>query len=66
MRRKGQNPEALYAYGLYLSSTDRDASALKVLEQLPRERWSDPMRELGTRLQRNLLVARAQSLRDAG
>ena len=66
MRRQGQNPEALYAYGLYLSSTDRDASALKVLEQLPRERWSDPMRELGTRLQRNLLVARAQSLRDAG
>ena len=66
IRRQGQNPEALYAYALYLSGTDRDASALSVLEQLPKTQWTDSMRELDTRLQRNVLVARADSLRAAG
>ena len=66
MARQGQNPEALYAYGLYLSSTGRDASALSTLERLPKAQWSDSMRELGARLQRNVLVARAESLRAAG
>ncbi|MBP3861131.1 MAG: cellulose biosynthesis protein BcsC [Pseudomonas sp.] len=66
MTRQGRNPEALYAYALYLSSTERDASALSVLEQLPKAQWSDSMRELDTRLQRNVLVARAESLRAAG
>ncbi|MES2869742.1 MAG: cellulose synthase complex outer membrane protein BcsC [Pseudomonadota bacterium] len=66
MQRQGKNPEALYAYALYLSSTDRDASALSVLEQLPQAQWTPAMRELDTRLQRNVLVARAQSLRKAG
>lgn len=66
MRRQGKNPEALYAYALYLSSSGRDASALSVLEQLPAAQWSDGMRELGTRLQRNLVVAQAESLRAAG
>ena len=66
MLRQGQNPEALYAYALYLSGTDRDASALNVLEQLPKAQWTDSMRELDTRLQRNVLVARADSLRKAG
>lgn len=64
--RQGQNPQALYAYGLYLSSTGRDASALSTLERLPEAQWSDSMRELGARLQRNVLVARAESLRTAG
>ena len=66
MQRQGQNPQALYAYALYLSGTDRDASALGVLEQLPAAQWSDDMRELDTRLQRNVRVARAESLRKAG
>lgn len=66
MLRQGQNPEALYAYALYLSGSDRDASALSVLEQLPKAQWTDSMRELDTRLQRNVLVARADSLRKAG
>lgn len=66
MQRQGHNPEALYAYALYLSSTERDASALSVLEQLPKAQWSDSMRELDARLQRNVLLARAESLRKAG
>lgn len=66
MQRQGKNPEALYAYALYLSSTDRDASALSTLEQLPKAQWTDAMRELDARLQRNVLVARADSLRAAG
>lgn len=66
IRRQGHNPEALYAYALYLSGTERDASALSALEQLPRPQWTEAMRELGARLHRNVLVARAQSLREAG
>ena len=66
MRRQGKNPEAVYAYALYLSSSDRDASALSTLEQLPRSQWTDSMRELDARLQRNELIARADRLRAAG
>ena len=66
MQRQGKNPEALYAYALYLSNSDRDASALSVLEQLPKAQWTDSMRELDARLQRNVLLARADSLRKAG
>ena len=66
MARQGKNPEAVYAYALYLSSSDRDASALNVMAQLPRAQWTDSMRELDARLQRNVLVARAESLRAAG
>ena len=66
MSRQGRNPEAVYAYALYLSNTDRDASALSALETLPKAQWNDSMRELDSRLQRNVLVARAESLRAAG
>ena len=66
MARQGKNPEAVYAYALYLSSSDRDASALNVMAQLPRAQWTASMHELDSRLQRNVLVARAESLRAAG
>lgn len=66
MQHQGQNPEARYAYALYLSSTERNASALSVLEQLPQAQWNDSMRELHARLQRSELLARADSLRKAG
>ncbi|PAA27431.1 cellulose biosynthesis protein BcsC [Pseudomonas fragi] len=66
MARQGKNPEAVYAYALYLSSSDRDASALNVMAQLPRAQWTASMHELDARLQRNVLVARAESLRAAG
>ncbi|NBG92706.1 cellulose synthase complex outer membrane protein BcsC [Pseudomonas sp. 9.1(2019)] len=66
MQRQGKNPQALYAYALYLSSTERDASALSTLELLPRAQWTDDMVQLDARLQRNVLVARADSLRAAG
>ncbi|WP_339476175.1 cellulose synthase complex outer membrane protein BcsC [Pseudomonas sp. RL_5y_Pfl2_69] len=66
MTRQGRNPEAIYAYALYLSNTDRDASALSALEKLPKAQWTDSMRELDSRLQRNVLVARAERLRAEG
>lgn len=66
MARQGKNPEAVYAYALYLSSSDRDASAHNVMAQLPRAQWTASMHELDARLQRNVLVARAESLRAAG
>ena len=66
MQHQGQNPEARYAYALYLSSTERNASALSVLQQLPKAQWNDAMRELDARLQRSELLARADSLRKAG
>ncbi|MEC4167889.1 MULTISPECIES: cellulose synthase complex outer membrane protein BcsC [unclassified Pseudomonas] len=66
MNRQGRNPEAIYAYALYLSNTDRDASALSALEKLPTAQWTDSMRELDSRLQRNVLVARAERLRAEG
>ena len=54
MARQGKNPEAVYAYALYLSSSDRDASALNVMAQLPRAQWTASMHELDARLQRNV------------
>lgn len=66
MQQQSNNPEAAYAYALYLSSSDRDASALRTLEQVPEVQWSPSMGELHSRLQRTLLVARAHSLRKAG
>ncbi|KQB52458.1 cellulose synthase [Pseudomonas endophytica] len=66
IQRQSNNPDALYAYALYLSSSERDASALRVLEQLPKAQWNDSMRDLDLRLQRGLLLERADSLRKAG
>lgn len=66
MKLQSNNPEAVYAYALYLSSTDRDALALRALGQVPQTRWSPSMRELHTRLQHAERVAKANRLRQSG
>lgn len=55
-----------YAYALYLSSRDRDNQAIAVLNQLPRDQWSDNMRELAQRLQQEQAINRALALRERG
>ncbi|WP_075182484.1 cellulose synthase complex outer membrane protein BcsC [Pantoea sp. 1.19] len=64
--RRGQDAEFIYAWGLYLSGSDRDAQALQQLQRLPKAQWTPNMQELATRLEANALLDRANALRDAG
>ncbi len=64
-RHPGQ-PDQIYAYGLYLSGTDRDDAALSHLNTLPRTQWNDNIKELAERLEFNRTMADANRLRENG
>ncbi|WP_032984885.1 cellulose synthase complex outer membrane protein BcsC, partial [Cronobacter condimenti] len=64
--RKPGDPEQAYAYGLYLSGTDRDRAALTHLNTVPRDKWTPNILELAQRLQTNELMETANRLRDSG
>ncbi|ERK17147.1 Cellulose synthase operon protein C [Pantoea sp. AS-PWVM4] len=61
-----QDPSALYAWALWLSSGDEDDAALAALNRLPQARWDDNMHELADRLNQQKVFARANALRDGG
>ncbi|ROP56325.1 Flp pilus assembly protein TadD [Enterobacter sp. BIGb0383] len=65
-RQKPQDPEQIYANGLYLSGNNQPRAALAHINALPRDRWTDNIRELSDRLQANELLATANGLRDSG
>lgn len=65
-RQKPQDPEQVYANGLYLSGNNQARAALAHINALPRDRWTDNIRELSDRLQANELLATANGLRDSG
>lgn len=65
-RLKPQDPEQVYANGLYLSGNNQARAALAHINALPRDRWTDNIRELSERLQANELLATANGLRDSG
>ena len=65
-RQKPQDPEQVYATGLYLSGNNQARAALAHISALPRERWTDNIRELDDRLRANELLASASALRDSG
>nr|WP_318383480.1 cellulose synthase complex outer membrane protein BcsC [uncultured Enterobacter sp.] len=65
--QKPQDPEQVYAYGLFLSgNNDQGRAALAHLNTLPQSQWTSNMHELANRLQRNQLLAQANQLRDSG
>ncbi|EKN6263248.1 cellulose synthase complex outer membrane protein BcsC [Yersinia enterocolitica] len=64
--RKPGDPEQVYAYALYLSSTERDSQALAHLATLPAAQWNDNIRELDQRLKLDQVLTLARQLRDNG
>lgn len=64
--RKRQDQELVYAYSLYLSSTNRDTESLALLYTLPEKRWNENMHELADRLILNKGITHANQLRDRG
>ncbi|MDF3934422.1 cellulose synthase complex outer membrane protein BcsC [Pseudomonas citronellolis] len=64
--RQGDNPQARFAYGLYLESTGRYQAALDNLQRVPQSSWNDGMRQLDQRLQRQASLERARSLYASG
>ncbi|NCH60582.1 cellulose synthase complex outer membrane protein BcsC [Cronobacter dublinensis] len=65
-QRRPTDPEQVYAYGLYLSGSERERAALTHLNTLPRDKWTPNILELAQRLQTNELMATANRLRDNG
>ncbi len=64
--QKAGDAEQVYAYGLYLSGTERAQAALNHLNTLPKAQWNSNIQELADRLQSNQLLDRANRLRDSG
>lgn len=64
--RKPGDPEQVYAYALYLSSTERDSQALAHLDTLPKAQWNDNIRELDQRLKLDQVLTLARQLRASG
>ncbi|ELY6245346.1 cellulose biosynthesis protein BcsC [Cronobacter universalis] len=65
-QRKAGDPEQVYAYGLYLSGSDRQRAAQSHLTTLARDKWTPNILELSQRLQTNELMETANRLRDSG
>lgn len=66
VRQHPQEPAALYAAALWLSSGDQDDQALATLHRLPQTRWDSNMHELANRLEQDKVFARASDLRAQG
>lgn len=49
-QQKPNDPEQVYAYGLYLSGSDRGRAALAHLNTLPTSQWNSNIQELAGRL----------------
>lgn len=61
-----QEPAALYAWALWLSSDNQDDAALAALHRLPEARWDSNMHELADRLTQDKVFAQAAALREKG
>ena len=66
VRQHAQEPAALYAWALWLSSGDQDDAALAALHRLPETRWDSNMHELADRLTQDKVFAQASELRANG
>lgn len=65
-RQKPNDPEQVYAYGLYLSGNDQGRAAMAHINSLPRSQWNSNIQELADRLQSNQVLETANRLRDSG
>ncbi|SET39278.1 cellulose synthase complex outer membrane protein BcsC [Kosakonia radicincitans] len=64
--QKPDDPEQVFAYGLYLSGSNQELAALNHLNGLPKAKWNSNIQELADRLQANQLLEKANRLRDNG
>ncbi|MGB5856594.1 MAG: cellulose synthase complex outer membrane protein BcsC [Oceanisphaera sp.] len=60
------DPQQVYAYGLYLSASERETAALAHLASLPKNKWDQDITDLAARLEQDLLLAKARTLREQG
>ncbi|WP_160286895.1 cellulose synthase complex outer membrane protein BcsC [Pseudomonas knackmussii] len=60
--RRGDDPQARFAHGLYLESSGRYQAGLDSLQRVPPSAWNDGMRQLQMRLQRQVDLERARTL----
>ncbi|HCR3061223.1 TPA: cellulose biosynthesis protein BcsC, partial [Escherichia coli] len=65
-QQKPNDPEQVYAYGLYLSGHDQDRAALAHINSLPRAQWNNNIQELVNRLQSDQVLETANRLRESG
>lgn len=65
-RQKPNDPDQVYAYGLYLAGNDQDRAAMAHINNLPRSQWNSNIQELADRLQNNQVLETASRLRDSG
>ncbi|MDQ9274181.1 tetratricopeptide repeat protein, partial [Escherichia marmotae] len=65
-RQKPDDPEQVYAYGLYLSGHDQERAALAHINSLPRAQWNSNIQELVNRLQSDQVLETANRLRESG
>ena len=65
-QQKPNDPEQVYAYGLYLSGHDQDRAALAHINSLPRGQWNSNIQELVNRLQNDQVLETANRLRENG
>ncbi|HAW3319945.1 TPA: cellulose biosynthesis protein BcsC, partial [Escherichia coli] len=65
-QQKPNDPEQVYAYGLYLSGHDQDRAALAHINSLPRAQWNSNIQELVNRLQSDQVLETASRLRESG
>ena len=65
-QHKPNDPEQVYAYGLYLSGHDQDRAALAHINSLPRAQWNSNIQELVNRLQSDQVLETANRLRESG
>ncbi|WP_447513730.1 tetratricopeptide repeat protein, partial [Escherichia coli] len=65
-QQKPNDPEQVYAYGLYLSGHDHDRAALAHINSLPRAQWNSNIQELVNRLQSDQVLETANRLRESG
>lgn len=64
-QQKPNDPEQVYAYGLYLRSRP-DRAALAHINSLPRAQWNSNIQELVNRLQNDQVLETANRLRENG
>ncbi|RUR23352.1 cellulose synthase complex outer membrane protein BcsC [Legionella qingyii] len=64
--KQKMNPVQVYAYALYLSSTDQLQKALAHLHTIPQKQWNVGMHQLAERISTELILQHAQQLRDSG
>lgn len=64
--KEKNNPQQVYAYALFLSKINKSPEAIAHLHTISTAHWNNNMRQLAQRLTTELILEKAQQMRDAG